>query len=79
MQEQPATSKEFGLNQSELVAIQNMNAIANQTMSNFISYLATERFNYRVTQYTNFKVDNGKLFIWEELPGNDEAPKLETA
>lgn len=61
-------TKEFGLSQAEVIAIQNNNAIANQIMSSFISYLAVERFGYSVTEHTNFKIDNGRLFIWEEQP-----------
>lgn len=45
-------------------------------LGNLISYIAIERFNYKVTEFTQFRVEEGILHITEQEP-QKEAPQEE--
>ncbi len=76
--EPPADAKEYGLKTSEAQVINQFNAMANQMMGVFISFIAIERLSLQVTENTAFRVENGKLFVWENPP-QDEQPSVATA
>lgn len=50
------------------------------TLSNFLSFISLERLAYSVTQSTKFRIENGKLYISEELPPApaEEPPAVST-
>lgn len=74
--------KTFGLKEIELRMIQVMQGQAMEAMGNFLTFIATERLAYKVTANTQYKVEDGKLVVWEnepeqpaEQPTGNEAPK----
>lgn len=73
--------KDYGLTQEELLTISEYNKIANSIMGVFLSHLVISRFGYQVTQNTRFEVRDGRLFVSEENPEQEQQneTKLETA
>lgn len=64
--------KEFSLKNIEIQMIQNMHDRANQQLFDFFSFIALERLAYTPTKGTQFRVDNGKLYISEVEVKEDE-------
>jgi len=47
-------------------------------LSNFLSYIALERWAYPVTERTTFKVEDGKVIIAEADPPKEQAAQAPT-
>lgn len=60
--------KTFSLKEIELRMIQVMQGQAMEAMGNFLTFIATERLAYKVTTNTQYKVEDGKLVVWENEP-----------
>lgn len=60
--------KQFDLKPIEAQMLQVIQDTITNMMSNFLSFVALERLAYTVTPFTQFRVENGHLFIHEETP-----------
>lgn len=60
--------KQFDLKPIEAQMLQVIQGTITNMMSNFLSFVALERLAYTVTPFTQFRVENGHLFIHEETP-----------
>lgn len=69
--------KQFSLKPIELNLIANKQSRAQAEMFDTFSFIAMERLAYNVTQRTQFRIDNGILFI-SELP-EDEGEDVSVA
>lgn len=56
-----------------------MVSVMQAPLSNFLSFLALDRYNYPVTNNTVFKIDNGDLVISELEPPSEVATDSNTA
>lgn len=74
----PAGQKQFGLKTIEQQMLQSMQDSYFNALSNFLTFVATERLAYAVTPNTKFVVDGDTLKIWEEEPAT-EAPNEQPA
>lgn len=60
--------KEYSLKNIELQLVQVIQNAYFTQLSNFLSFVALERLAYQVTEFTRFRVEDGKLYIFEEKP-----------
>lgn len=69
--------KQFSLKDIELRMLQVLQETYFTNLSNFMSFIALERLAYQVTPNTQFRLDEGKLYIHEKepQPETSEAPK----
>lgn len=70
--------KQFGLKPIELNLIANGQARAQQALFDLCTFIATERLAWHVDQRTQFRVEDGKLFI-STLPEPPEAEVVSEA
>ena len=61
----PKNEKEFSLKPIELQMIQNMHERANSQLFDYLSFVAIERLAYTPVKGTQFRIEDGKLFISE--------------
>lgn len=66
--------KQYGLKPIELRLIESLQQSYFQNLSTTLSFIALERLAYPVTEYTRFRIEDGKLFVQDVIP---EAPKEE--
>lgn len=66
------SEKQFDLKQVELQMIQNMHDRSNSQLFDFFSFIAMERLAYTPTADTSFRIEEGKLYIAEVEPTNEE-------
>jgi len=57
--------KQFSLKAVELQMVQNIHERANSALFDMFSFIALERLAYTPTKGTQFRVENGNLFISE--------------
>lgn len=57
--------KEYSLKDIELKVVANINSRKNAEMLDFLSFICLERLAVDVTENTQFRVDNGKLYVFE--------------
>lgn len=70
-------TKKFDLNPIEQQMIGVINDQHMSMLSNFFSFIALERLNYKVTEFTQFRLEEGgRLHIWEYTP---EKPPVDVA
>ena len=75
--DEPA-EKEYSLNPIELNLLGANQQRAQQGMFDICTFIATERLAYRVTNLTQFRVEDGKLYIGErELTPEEQKAKDE--
>lgn len=79
MKDSKPEEKSFSLKDIELRMIGLMQAQANQSMGDFLSFLAIERLAYPVTPLTQFKIEDGKLIISEAEPEVADEKKEEVS
>lgn len=65
---EPTNEKTFSLKPIEIQMVQNMHDRSNSQLFDFFSFVAMERLAYTVTKDTQFRVEEGKLFITEVAP-----------
>lgn len=53
---------------------QNFQAV----ISNFMSFIALENWGYTVTENTRFRVEDGQVYITEEVPEAEIVPEVST-
>lgn len=70
--------KQFDLKAIELNLIANGQARAQQALFDMCTFIASERLAINVTQYTQFRVEDGKLFVTELDPPAEDKPEAET-
>lgn len=75
---EPTNEKTFSLKPIEIQMVQNMHDRANSALFDFFSFIALERLAYEVTKNTQFRVEQGKLFITEVEP-EDKAEEVAIA
>lgn len=76
MTDKQPTEKQFSLKAIELNLIANGQARAQQAMFDLCTFISTERLAYTVTKNTQFRVEDGNLFI-SELAEVSETPEAE--
>ena len=64
--------KQFSLKPIELNLIANNQARAQQSLFDLCTFIAAERLAYTVSERTQFRVEDGKLFISELEPPAEE-------
>lgn len=77
-------TKQFSLKNIELNLIANNQARSQQSLYDICTFIAAERLAYQVTPQTQFRVEDGKLFISEhpveaELPSDDPSAEITPA
>ena len=76
--EEPTNGKKFGLKNSEVVLLSNINAQANAMFSMVVSYILVDRLAYEVTEQTRFRVSDTTIEVWEEAPEPTPEPENTT-
>lgn len=66
MPDEKSNEKQFSLKPIELQMVNVLQSTYFTTLSNFLSFIALERLAYSVTEHTKFRIEDGKLFVWEE-------------
>ena len=57
--------KQYSLKPSELQVIQTLQVSHNNNLSMFLSQICADRLAYTLTDKTQFRVDDGQLFVSE--------------
>lgn len=65
MKDQKPEEKQFGLKPIEIQMLNVFQQQYNNTLSNFLSFIAMERLAYQVTERTQFRVEGNTLYISE--------------
>jgi hypothetical protein len=68
----PKNAKEYGLKDVELRTLHGIQALYQQQLSLFLSFISLERLAYQVTEHTQFYSEGNRLFIWESDQKQEE-------
>jgi hypothetical protein len=68
----------FILKPIEINLLQAIQQAHNSELSNILSFIALERLAYKVTEHTQFRVEDDRLYIIERTPPEDK-PEEEVA
>lgn len=79
MTEPSTPEKQFSLKAIELNLLANNQARAQQALFDICTFIASERLAITVTQRTQFRVEDGKLFVTELPEVKEPEQTVETA
>lgn len=79
MTEPIATEKQFSLKAIELNLLANNQARAQQALFDICTFIASERLAVTVSQRTQFRVEDGKLYVSEMPEVKEPGQTAETA
>lgn len=71
--------KQYSLKPIQEQMIQTMQQGYQAQISNFMSFLALENWGYTVTEHTRFRIENGQVFVTEEVPEAETVEKPEVS
>lgn len=71
--------KQFSLKQIEENVLANINARHNAELVDFLTFVALERLAYSVTEQTQFRVEDGHIYISERPVEETKEQEVELA